>query len=117
MNVDSLAVFASGDGSGVMVAVAIGVAVSVAVAVNRGREKKRAQAMWQKIEPVLQRGPANVRELAGALGVSGLMAEGKLMMALQSLTLERKILVIDAPSGTPLLERKNHIKYQLPPQA
>jgi hypothetical protein len=58
-------------------------------------------------------GPATLPELAEALNMTGLLAKGKVVMALQEMTSKGRIEVLDAPQGTPQLEKVKFIKYKL----
>lgn len=86
---------------------AIGIAVSFWI---MGRRKRQLEPL---IAPVLQaRGPLTLAETQEALAMKGFSARGKVAMALNGLAQEGKIEVIEAPPGTPLLRRVDHIRYR-----
>jgi hypothetical protein len=94
--------------------VAIGVAVGIAVAISTMIVKARSKKFAVAIEPALRaQGPMTLPALAQAIGMSGFMARGKVVMALNEMVTQGKVEVIPAPDGTPQLQKVNFIKYRL----
>lgn len=93
---------------------AIGLAVAIGLGINNSLQKKKNAGLWEKIEPVLKKGPPTLQEIADAVGMSGFYARGKVILALQEMTSSGRLETINAPDGTPQLEKVKFIKYRLP---
>jgi hypothetical protein len=97
---------------GRIIVIAISVAVGLAIANHLTR--KRNVKISADLEPLLRdKGPQTMPELASALGMGGFLARGKVVMALNEMIVGGKAEVIDAPPGTPQLQKVNHIRYRL----
>ena len=93
------------------IVIGCGVVVGVGLAMARRRAQNRELA--PRIERILrERGPQTLPELGSALGMGGLLARGKVVLALNALTAAGNMEIIAAPPGTPQLEKVNHIRYQ-----
>jgi hypothetical protein len=94
--------------------IGIGVAAGLgAYLATRSQQKKNA-ALAPSIEAALRaQGALTLPALTDAVGLKGLTARGKVMMALNDLVAQQKVRVIPAPDGTPQLQKVNHIKYEL----
>jgi hypothetical protein len=76
--------------------------------------RKKSQKLAPTIEAALRtQGALTLPALAEAIGFKGLMARGKVAMALNEMITQKKVRVIPAPDGTPQLQKVNHIKYEL----
>src|SRR5262245_16216041 len=91
-----------------------GIAGAVAAYVVSVAEKKKNKHLAPTIEAALRaQGALTLPALAEAIGFKGLMARGKVAMALNDMVTQKKVRVIPAPDGTPQLQKVNHIKYEL----
>jgi hypothetical protein len=91
-------------------AIAGGIAAYFAVMSQR----KQGQKLAPSIEATLRaQGALTMPALAEAIGFKGLMARGKVALALNELVTQKKVRVIPAPDGTPQLQKVNFIKYEL----
>jgi hypothetical protein len=94
--------------------IGIGVAAAVGVAIANVMQRKRNQKLAPAIEAALRaQGALTLPVLTDAVGLRGLTARGKVMLALNDLVTEGKLRVIPAPDGTPQLQKVNFIKYEL----
>jgi hypothetical protein len=98
---------------GWVMGVATGVAVAIGLVINQMRQGKKNASIWASIEPILQKGPATLQEIAEGANMGGFMAKGKVVLALQEMTANGRLEVIEAPSGTPQLQKVKFIKYKL----
>lgn len=98
---------------GWVMSVAIAVAVAVGLAISQVRQRKRNASIGASIEPILQKGPATLQELAEGAGLGSFMGKGKVLLALQEMVASGRVEVIEAPEGTPQLEKVKFIKYKL----
>ncbi len=90
----------------------LGVCIALAVGVAAARQQRQGQAFSAQVRPLLQtRGALTLPELEQALGVKGLIARGKVVTALNALIAQKRVLVIEAPAGTPQLQKVNFIRY------
>lgn len=77
-------------------------------------QKKQSQKLMPTIEGTLRaQGPMTMPALAEAIGYNGVMARGKVAIALNDMVSQKKVRVIPAPDGTPQLQKVNFIKYEL----
>jgi NhaP-type Na+/H+ or K+/H+ antiporter len=77
-------------------------------------QRKQSQKLVPSIESALRaQGAMTMPVLAEAIGFKGIMARGKVALALNDLVTQKKVRVIPAPDGTPQLQKVNHIKYEL----
>ncbi len=92
----------------------IGASVAVGVAISMALVGKRNEVLVPKIEQHLAaHGPCNLRELADGVGMTSFSGRGKVAMALNELVMGKRVLVTEAPPGTPQLKKVDHIKYSL----
>lgn len=98
---------------GWVLGVATGVAVAIGLTINQKRQGKKNADTWASIEPLLQKGPATLHEIAEGVKMTGFMGKGKVALALQEKTAAGHLEVIQAPAGTPQLEKVKFIKYKL----
>ena len=92
----------------------IGIGVGIGLAIAATLTSKRGQALATRIEPILrERGPLVLQEVADALDMGGFYARGKVVLALNEMVTAGQVAVIDAPEGTPQLEKVKHIRYRL----
>ena len=91
-----------------------GIAGAVAAYFVSVSQKKKNKQLAPKIEATLRaQGALTLPALAEAIGFRGLMARGKVAMALNDMVTQKQVRVIPAPDGTPQLQKVNHIKYEL----
>jgi hypothetical protein len=94
--------------------VAIGVAAAIGVSIANVMQRKKNQKLAPTIETALRaQGALTLPALTEAVGLKGLTARGKVVLALNDMVAERKVRVIPAPDGTPQLQKVNFIKYEL----
>jgi hypothetical protein len=94
--------------------IGIGLAAAIGVAVANVMQRKRNQKLAPAIETALRaQGALTLPALTEAVGLKGLTARGKVMLALNDMVAEGKVRVIPAPEGTPQLQKVNVIKYEL----
>ena len=94
--------------------ISIGLATAFGVLISNHFQKKKNKALAPKIEEVLRaQGPLTLPALSEACGFKGLMARGKVALALNDLVAQNKVRTIAAPDGTPQLQKVNFIKYEL----
>jgi hypothetical protein len=98
---------------GWVMGVVIGLSVSIGLMISQRLQGKKNTVVWASIEPLLQKGPATLQEIAEGTNMVGFIARGKVAMALQEMTAKGHIEVIEAPAGTPQLEKVKFIKYRL----
>ncbi|MBL8603175.1 MAG: hypothetical protein JNK72_14725 [Myxococcales bacterium] len=97
-----------------IVQIAIGAAVGVGVAIAMQRQARNDTDLGGQITAALERGGAmTLPALQTALQMEGFLKRGKVVMALNALISAGKVELIEAPEGTPQLEKVNHHKYQL----
>src|SRR5262245_38834804 len=83
---------------------------ALAVVVSQRRGNKTATGVW----PLLRdRGPLTIPEIMEQLGLHGFSAQGKVVMALDSLIREGRVEERPVPPGTPAQEKINVRKYAL----
>jgi len=94
----------------IVLAIAIAFGIGLAQIIMRKRSRKLAT----EVEPLLrERGAQTLPELAAALGMGGFFSRGKVVMALNEMIAGGQVEMIDAPPGTPQLQKVNHIRYRL----
>jgi hypothetical protein len=91
----------------------IGASVSLGLVLHHALQRKRNARLWERLEPLLRQGPATLACLAEAMGHVGFFARGKVLLALQQAIALGRVEVVDAPPGTPQLEKVKHITYRL----
>jgi hypothetical protein len=75
---------------------------------------RRGANLSTRITPLLLAGgPMTLPQLQDALGMKGLAARGKVAMALNQLAAEGSVEIIDAPAGTPQMQKVHVIRYKL----
>jgi hypothetical protein len=83
---------------------------ALAVMVSQRRGNKTAL----EVLPLLRdRGPLTIPEIMEQLGLVGFSAQGKVVMALDSLIRSGNVEERPVPAGTPQLEKIKHRKYAL----
>jgi len=94
--------------------IGIGLAAGIGVLISNRLQKKKNDALAPTIEAALRaQGGLTLPALTEAVGLKGFMARGKVMLALNDMVARGKLRVIQAPEGTPQLEKVNFIKYEL----
>lgn len=92
---------------------AAGVAAGVGVAIAMALQSRRSGQLNERLVPLLQeRGPMTLPALSEALGMGSFMGRGKVTLALGELVQAGKVETLDAPPGTPQLQKVNHIQYR-----
>ncbi|MCA2981358.1 MAG: hypothetical protein INH37_24055 [Myxococcaceae bacterium] len=91
----------------------IGASVSLGLVIHQALQRRRNAGLWERLEPQLRQGPATLPALAAAVGHDGFLARGKVALALQEAVALGKLDVVEAPPGTPQLEKVKHITYRL----
>lgn len=94
----------------IVIALAIALGIGIAMARQRSQNQKLAPSIESRLR---EHGPQTLPELAGALGMGRFFTRGKVVLALGDLVNAGRVEVIDAPPGTPQLEKVNHIRYRL----
>ncbi|MCP4504154.1 MAG: hypothetical protein GY822_29880 [Deltaproteobacteria bacterium] len=95
----------------IMIATAVG--VSIGLAIVSMRQRKGNASLAPTILEKLASQPRTLPNLANELGMGSFMARGKVAMALNQLVAEGLVALIPAPSGTPQMQKVNHIEYRL----
>src|SRR5262245_66674881 len=91
-----------------------GIAGAVAAYVVSVAQKKKNKALAPGIEAALRaQGALTLPALAEACGFKGVLARGKVALALNDMVAQGKVRTIPAPDGTPQLQKVNFIKYEL----
>lgn len=99
------------DRTNLIIGVVTGAAAAYFVSVS---QRKKSQQLAPSIEAALRaNGAMTLPALAEAIGFKGIMARGKVALALNEMVTQKKLRVIPAPDGTPQLQKVNHIKYEL----
>ena len=94
--------------------IGIGLAAGIGVLISNRLQKKKNDALAPTIEAALRaQGGLTLPALTEAVGLKGFMARGKVMLALNDMVARGKVRVIQAPEGTPQLEKVNFVKYEL----
>ena len=94
--------------------IGIGVATAIGVLISQKLQKKKNQALAPAIEAALRaQGALTLPGISDAVGLKGMMARGKVMLALNDMVAQGKVRVIQAPEATPQLQKINFIKYEL----
>ncbi len=80
----------------------IGVVVAITLGLVNQRNARKGTGLPGQVEHALRtRGPATLRELAGAVGKDTFLGRGDVSQALAALQATRKVRMIPAPPGTP----------------
>src|SRR5687768_3652998 len=78
----------------------IGLGVAIGVVIAQARQRKQNATLHPRIEECLRAGSAlTLPELAGALGMGGFLARGKVALALNDMVSAKRVQVIAAPEG------------------
>lgn len=94
--------------------VAAGIAAAIGVLISQRLQAKKNKALAPAIEAALRaQGALTLPGISDSMGMKGVMARGKVAMALNDLVTQGKVRVIQAPAGTPQLQKINFIKYEL----
>ena len=94
--------------------IGIGIATAIGVLISNRLQKRKNQALAPTIEAALRaQGGLTLPALTAAVGLKGFLARGKVMLALNDMVAQGKVRVVQAPEGTPQLEKINFIKYEL----
>lgn len=96
-----------------VVIIAVGAAVGIGLFIASRRQQEKNADLWSLIEPALRSGPLSLPDLVSALGMRGLSARGKVALALNERVTQGALDVLEAPAGTPQLEKVKLIKYRL----
>lgn len=90
------------------------VAVTIGIVIAWWILGRRNAKLAPRIQASLaERGPQTLHELASALGMGGFYARGKVVLALNEMIQRREVVVLEAPPGTPQLQKVHHIRYTL----
>ncbi len=94
--------------------IGMAIAIAIGMAIANYITKKRNVKIIADLEPLLrEKGAQTMPELAQALGMGGFLARGKVVMALNEMIIDGRAEIIEAPPGTPQLQKVNHIRYRL----
>ena len=100
--------------SNTLTGLAIAVGVGAGLVIASARRKKANASLAETIEPALrEHGALTLPALAEKIGMSDFVARGKVAMALNEMAAGGKLEILEAPEGTPQLEKVNHIQYRL----
>jgi hypothetical protein len=92
--------------------VTIGVIAGTSVLVGTLIARKRGEKLAPTVLPVLRdKGPMTIPELMAALGLEGMNARGKVVLALDSLVRTKQVAEGPVPPGTPQLDKIKVRKY------
>lgn len=90
-----------------------GMAVAVGVGISLWLQGRRNKKVGVQLEPALrEHGPQTLHGLAERVGMNSFMGRGRVVLALNDLVQAGKVLVNEAPAGTPQLEKVKHITYR-----
>ena len=93
--------------------IVIGAAVGAGVVIAASRQRNGSRALAAKVEALLRaRGATTLPEMQEALEMGSFSGRGKLAMALNEMVAAGQVQVIEAPQGTPQLEKVNLIRYR-----
>jgi hypothetical protein len=94
--------------------IGIGVATALGVFISQKLQAKKNKVLAPAIEATLRaQGALTLAGIGDAIGMKGMMARGKVAMALNDMVTQGKVRVIQAPEATPQLQKVNFIKYEL----
>ena len=94
--------------------IGIGLAAAIGVLISNRLQKKKNKALAPAIESALRaQGALTLPALAEACGFKGVLARGKVALALNDLVAQGKVRMIQAPDGTPQLQKINFVKYEM----
>jgi len=95
-------------------AIGIGVAAALGVLISSRLQRRKNAALAPAIEAALRaQGALTLPGLVDTCGLKGFTARGKVMLALNDLVAQARVRIIDAPTGTPQLQKVNFVKYEL----
>ncbi len=91
----------------------IGLIVAVVMMFMQRRNAKNGTGIAGNLERVLaERGALTLSEAATAVGKGSFMGRGEVAQALNALSSVGKVRIIQAPEGTPQLQKVDHIRYE-----
>ena len=94
--------------------IGVGVAAAIGVLISQRLQAKKNKTLIPAIEATLRaQGALTLPAVGDAIGIKGVLARGKVAMALNDMVTQGKVRVIPAPEGTPQLQKVNFIKYEL----
>ena len=94
--------------------IVVGASVGVGVMIAASRQRSASQGIAANIEPLLRaRGPMTLPQLQEALAMQSFSGRGKVAMALNAMVAAQTLEVVEAPPGTPQLEKVKVIQYKL----
>lgn len=94
--------------------IGVGMAAALGVLISQKLQAKKNKALMPAIEGTLRaQGALTLAGISDGIGMKGVMARGKVAMALNDMVTQGKVRVIPAPQGTPQLQKVNFIKYEL----
>jgi len=94
--------------------IAVGVAAALGGYLATRLQSRKNKTLIPAIEKALRaQGALTLPGLSDTLGLKGLMARGKVVMALNEMVTKGKVRVVPAPNATPQLQKINFIKYEL----
>ena len=94
--------------------IAVGMAGALGAYLATRIQARKNKTLIPAIETALRaQGALTLPGLSDTLGMKGLMARGKVVMALNEMFTKGKVRVIPAPDATPQLQKVNFIKYEL----
>jgi hypothetical protein len=94
--------------------IAVGMAGALGAYLATRMQSRKNKTLIPAIETALRaQGALTLPGLGDTLGMKGVMARGKIVMALNEMVANGKVRVIQAPDGTPQLQKVNFIKYEL----
>lgn len=90
-----------------------GLAAAVGVGISFWLQTRRNKKVATQLEPALRaHGPQTLHGLAERVGMNTFMGRGRVVLALNELIQSGKVLVNEAPPGTPQFEKVKHITYR-----
>lgn len=91
----------------------IGIIVAVVMIFIQRRNAKAGTGLAGEVERALASGSAlTLHEVAEAVGKNSFLGRGQVAQNLNALSMVGKVRIIQAPEGTPQLQKVNHIRYE-----
>jgi hypothetical protein len=92
----------------------VGITVTLALGLLNYRNAKKGTGLPGKVELALRtHGAMTLKEIATAVGKRSFFGRGEVAQALGGLSQAGKVRTIDAPPGTPQLQKVDVVKYEL----
>ncbi len=91
----------------------VGVVIALLFAGGRYLQARRGSGLPGELLAALAgRGPMTVAELVAAVGGKGILGRGRVLQALAALQQAGRVRLLDAPPGTPRLQKHHLVRYE-----